>query len=109
MRVTIVIPAAQIASVNKWMKDNIDKIGGDKTFHIGLSATGSAPATHYWTCFGAISTDILGNIKGNLGFSKDSDLITKLAAKVGGNAYEDTSNEEVLVKEKLKIIQSGKE
>ena len=104
MRVTIVIPAGNIKSANLWMKESIDKVGGDKTFRNGLSADGKAPATHYWTCFGYLSEKVYSNIKGNLKFSDTKDVKTKVGSKVGGNVYIDISNKDVLSAEKLKVI-----
>ncbi len=106
MRIHIIIPASKRDACNNWMKTHVDKIGGDKTFRIGLSATGNAPATHYWTCFGFLSKTVLKNIKANLGFSNLKELKQKIEAKTGGRVYKDQTNEAVLSAEGLKVIQS---
>ena len=109
MRVTIVIPKSKKDSVNTWMKKHIDKVGGDKTFRIGLSASGNEPATHYWTCFGYMSKNILKNIKTKLGFSKNTDLKGKIETKTGGKVYINKTNKKVLTSEGLKVIIQNEE
>ncbi len=106
MRVTIVIPASNIKSANTWMKESIDKVGGERTFRHGLSADGQTPATHYWTCFGFLSEKVYSEIKTNLKFSATKDVKSKVGTKVGGNVYIDTTNDDVLVAEGLKVIES---
>lgn len=46
-RAIVVVTADVAASANAEAK-KIDTIGGERTFTVGLSATGAAPATHYW-------------------------------------------------------------
>jgi hypothetical protein len=47
-RLTLVIPATLQASINTWITANIDPTGGS-WFVNGLSASGTTPATYYWT------------------------------------------------------------
>ena len=47
-RFLIIIPAADRDRANALAKDQFDQTGGEKTFSVGLSATGKAPVTHYW-------------------------------------------------------------
>lgn len=47
MRVIVIIPASRRGSGNRAAK-RYDRVGGERTFTIGLSKTGAAPATHYW-------------------------------------------------------------
>lgn len=47
-RFLIIIPAADRDAANSLAKAQFDTAGGEKTFKAGLSATGAAPATHYW-------------------------------------------------------------
>lgn len=44
----IVIPASLKDTANTWVKAGADSEGGEETFSVGLSTTGSDPATHYW-------------------------------------------------------------
>lgn len=44
---TVVIPASMLALANDLAKAFDPDSGGDKTFIVGLSATGSLPVTHY--------------------------------------------------------------
>ena len=46
-RAIIVIDARNLVAANASAKA-VDTVGGEKTFHAGLSPTGSLPATHYW-------------------------------------------------------------
>lgn len=48
VRYLVIIPAANQEQANALSKSEFDEAGGDKTFSIGLSATGKQPATHYW-------------------------------------------------------------
>ena len=48
-RVLIVTNNARKAALTTWWVSNIDP-NGATTFDQGLSATGSAPATHWWAC-----------------------------------------------------------
>jgi hypothetical protein len=48
VRYLVILPAADQAQANVLAKSEFDSDGGEKTFSIGLSATGQAPATHYW-------------------------------------------------------------
>lgn len=45
--ITVIIPAASKATENQWMKDNIDRAGGEKSFMAALTSNGST-ITHYW-------------------------------------------------------------
>jgi hypothetical protein len=47
-RATIIIPADRQSQANTIFSALFDPAGGDRTFTTGLSATGNAPATHYW-------------------------------------------------------------
>jgi hypothetical protein len=47
-RFLIILPLADRERANGVAKANFDPDGGEKTFSIGLSASGSAPATHFW-------------------------------------------------------------
>lgn len=49
-QVIIVISAEERDGANAAAKDQFDPEGGERTFTSGLSADGSAPATHYWCC-----------------------------------------------------------
>jgi hypothetical protein len=46
-RAIIVVTAAAVTAANG-RANQVDRTGGDKTFTVGLSATGLVPATHYW-------------------------------------------------------------
>lgn len=46
-RAIIVVTAAAVTTANG-RANQVDRTGGDKTFTVGLSATGLIPATHYW-------------------------------------------------------------
>ncbi len=48
VRYLVIIPAADQSQANALSKSEFDSDGGEKTFSIGLSATGKPPATHYW-------------------------------------------------------------
>lgn len=57
-RAIIVVPAAELANANAKAAE-VDTVGGSRAFTIGLSATGAAPATHYWcswACTDAVYT-----------------------------------------------------
>lgn len=45
--ITVIIPAASKATENQWMKANIDRAGGEKSFMAALTSNGST-ITHYW-------------------------------------------------------------
>jgi hypothetical protein len=47
-RFLILVPVAQRAAANALAKAQLDTRGGEKTFAVGLSPTGRAPATHNW-------------------------------------------------------------
>ena len=47
-RVLIVIQAADKDAANAFAKAQIDPVGGEQTFSIGLSETGAEPVTHFW-------------------------------------------------------------
>jgi hypothetical protein len=50
-RLLIVIPASRQTAMQNWWGNNIDASDTTgSTWTVGLSATGSAPATHYWAC-----------------------------------------------------------
>lgn len=55
-RYLIIIPAAVKGSANTVAKTQLDPKRGEKTFSIGLSATGKLPVTHYW-CSSVISKE----------------------------------------------------
>jgi len=46
-RIIIVVKAAAAQAANNRAKE-IDVAGGERTFTVGLSASGKLPATHYW-------------------------------------------------------------
>jgi len=43
----IVVPVGLAIQANQRCKE-IDPVGGERTFTVGLSLTGQAPATHHW-------------------------------------------------------------
>jgi hypothetical protein len=45
VRYLVIIPAANQEQANALCKSEFDEAGGEKTFSIGLSATGKSPAT----------------------------------------------------------------
>ncbi len=47
-RFLIIIAAADRDAANSLAKAQFDTAGGEKTFSVGLSASGAAPASHYW-------------------------------------------------------------
>lgn len=47
VRQIIVVDARNQAAANTVSKQ-VDPIGGEKTFTVGLSPTGTAPPTHFW-------------------------------------------------------------
>lgn len=51
MRYTIVITKELKDTCNGIAKEQFDKLGGENTFAIGLSSTGSGNPTHYWASF----------------------------------------------------------
>lgn len=55
-QVIIVVNAAQAAQANAAAK-TVDIVGGEKTFNVGLSATGSEPWTHYWCSWNMTAPD----------------------------------------------------
>lgn len=62
-RLIIIIPASRQSAFNTFFKNNIDTVGGERTFSVGLNYSGlaSSPITHYWA--GISLTDIeLGRI-----------------------------------------------
>lgn len=63
-RTFIVAPAAIQAALNTWWATNVDLEGaGDKTFTVGLSADGSAPATHYVCCTALTDAQIIAIVR----------------------------------------------
>ena len=48
-RVLLIVRAADRDRANA-LAQRFDPLGGELTFSLGLSATGAAPATHYWCC-----------------------------------------------------------
>jgi hypothetical protein len=48
VRYLIIILAADKVAINTVAKAELDTKRGERTFSIGLSATGKAPVTHYW-------------------------------------------------------------
>lgn len=55
-RLLIVCTNARKASLTTWWVNNVDP-NGSNTFNHGLSASGSAPATHWWACVGLTNAD----------------------------------------------------
>lgn len=49
-RLLCLVPAARQVAVNAWVAANIDPPPAGPWFTVALSATGAAPATHYWCC-----------------------------------------------------------
>lgn len=51
-RILVLIPAALASDYNAWMSGTLDPDGGERTFTIGLNATGNPadPVTHYVCC-----------------------------------------------------------
>jgi hypothetical protein len=45
----LIVAAADVARANQAAK-SFDKLGGDKTFRVGISVTGQGAPTHYWCC-----------------------------------------------------------
>jgi hypothetical protein len=70
-RLVIVVAAAAADACNTHAQA-IDPDGGDRTFTVGLSATGSAPATHYWCGWSLVP-------------AHDSAIRSRLAALVAAN------------------------
>jgi hypothetical protein len=70
-RLIIVVKAAAAAAANARAKE-IDIAGGERTFVVGLSATGARPATHYWCSW-------------NLSDGDHDSLRTKLQTAVDSN------------------------
>src|SRR5687767_4331326 len=58
-RFTVIIPAASKDAFNNYIKNNVDSVGGERTCTIGLSASGSAPATHYWSSIALTNQELL--------------------------------------------------
>ena len=56
-RFLIIIPSAVKGSANTVAKAQLDLKRGERTFSIGLSATGKPPVTHYW-CSSVISDEV---------------------------------------------------
>ena len=52
-RVVLVVPDARKAAFNAWVRNNLDP-SGDDWLTAGLSASGNAPATHWW-CSAALT------------------------------------------------------
>jgi hypothetical protein len=48
-RVLLVVAAADLERANQAAK-GFDKLGGEKTFRVGVSVTGQGAPTHYWCC-----------------------------------------------------------
>lgn len=44
----IIVVTAQVQNAANARAKEVDTVGGERTFTMGLSATGTAPATHYW-------------------------------------------------------------
>lgn len=63
-RVFWIIPAASQGAFNTWVRNNLNPNGGD-TFTIGVSATGTTPATYYIAC-GAYTVPELKKIAARL-------------------------------------------
>ena len=79
-RVLIVIQAADKDAANVFAKAQIDPVGGDQTFSIGLSETGAEPETHFWCSTlmpdgGAVLGNFLGQFPRALvsGYDADAD------------------------------------
>ena len=64
----VVIPASYLNRANKLSLD-VDPVGGDKTFTVGLSKDGSMPATHYW-CSTSATDEGYTKIQGLLELAK---------------------------------------
>ena len=47
-RFLIIIAAEDRDQANAFAKDQLDQVGGQNTFSVGLSASGKEPVTHYW-------------------------------------------------------------
>ncbi len=47
-RFLIIVPAEDRDRANSVAAEQFDTTGGARTFFIGISASGQAPATHYW-------------------------------------------------------------
>lgn len=46
-RALIIVPASSVGSANL-AAQQLDPVGGEQTFTVGLSADGNEPVTHYW-------------------------------------------------------------
>lgn len=95
-RLLIVVTANIAANANSRAKE-VDLIGGEKTFNVGLSATGNLPATHYWCSW-------------QLGDDWDARLKEKLKQAIdAGNAWVFNGNtrtpNSILTELGLKIIE----
>ncbi len=72
-RRAIVVVTADVATIANTQTKKLDTLGGERTFTVGLSASGVAPATHYWcswqltpaqyTQLGTLLTTITGQAK----------------------------------------------
>ena len=79
-RVLIVIQAADKDAANAFAKAQIDPVGGDKTFSIGLSESGAEPPSHFWcSTLMPDGGSVLGNFLGQFplalvsGYDADGD------------------------------------
>jgi hypothetical protein len=48
IRILFVVPANLRVAANNTFKTSLDTLGGERTFTVGLSATGNNPVSHYW-------------------------------------------------------------
>lgn len=101
-RATIVILASDQANANAEAEASFDPLGGQNTFTVGLSPTGSAPPTHYWcsamvilshwqafvaqeayqeTLGGARTRWLFGGIEGERGYTSPDDALAVLGLK----------------------------
>jgi hypothetical protein len=60
----LVVPEAVAAAANNHAAQ-VDRRGGGQTFTVGLSASGAAPATHYW-CGWQLTDDADSRIRARL-------------------------------------------
>lgn len=56
-RIIIIVPEAQMASFNAWVKANLDP-GVQDWVVLSLSPTGNPPLTHGWACFACLESEL---------------------------------------------------
>lgn len=106
MKAGLIIPIAKKNAANTWMKNNIDREGGERTFTVLLGADESGPATHvaaYWT---NMDRATIRAFKKNLN-ATGADLIQKIEQKSGGTAYKNKTPKQMLSLSGLVVVSEG--